>query len=684
MKDQDVKKRGWVKNAAIIFLAAMLLLTFFSNTIMNRSLPEVAARYTTSGTITARIRGTGTVLANDSYEITLNQTRTVNEVNVRLDRVVEVGDVLFTLADGGSAELESAREMLQSLLLEYERAVISASLNGDYASEQRSIRLARQRIDEAQTELEEVIEQASEIDDTQLACEDAAEDLAAAEAEVEAAAARLAAAEMIHDSAKAVERVRRDERDEAQRNLNALGGLNTVNTADLDRQIAAVNAQITSKDAELRVALIIYNSDYETFEAAAEAHFTTWVTPDPTPDDPTPTPIAVPPEAWGNAARRAAYLAMFAENFGTGDPLYIAYRTLTDLRSELAELEASRSQLWGQRNTAVGSDNTNQFNLLTNALQQAEVVLTTAVQLLERAEASLATATDDHSEAVTLRNDARRELTSMEDAKTLAEESHRSALRQANDAIRLREEELESLLFSLSEKQKADGVTGALHELDMEQRRLQIDNKREEIDRLENDDTDILVTAPVNGIIKQINISPGNQTQPGMPLAVIEVLDRGYTLTFPVTVEQSRKVSVGDFAEVEWYWGGDVTAILAGIRNDPQNPTTSRILTFDISGDVQSGTQLRLVLGERSATYEVVVPNSALRSDTNGDFVLVVLAKNSPLGNRYFATRVDVSIIASDDTQSAVSGGLAGWDFVITTSNKPIEPGMQVRLVDNP
>ena len=39
------KKREWVKNAAIVFLSIMLVLTFFSNTIMNYSLPEVATQY---------------------------------------------------------------------------------------------------------------------------------------------------------------------------------------------------------------------------------------------------------------------------------------------------------------------------------------------------------------------------------------------------------------------------------------------------------------------------------------------------------------------------------------------------------------------------------------------------------------------------------------------------------------
>ena len=37
--ETNVKKREWVKTVAIIFLAVMLVLTFFSNTIMNHSLP---------------------------------------------------------------------------------------------------------------------------------------------------------------------------------------------------------------------------------------------------------------------------------------------------------------------------------------------------------------------------------------------------------------------------------------------------------------------------------------------------------------------------------------------------------------------------------------------------------------------------------------------------------------------
>ena len=77
------KRREWVKNAAIIFLSVMLVLTFFSNTFMNYSLPEVAAQYVQSGTITAKIRGTGTVESGDPYNVKITETRTISSVLVK-------------------------------------------------------------------------------------------------------------------------------------------------------------------------------------------------------------------------------------------------------------------------------------------------------------------------------------------------------------------------------------------------------------------------------------------------------------------------------------------------------------------------------------------------------------------------------------------------------------------------
>ncbi len=54
--ETQVKKREWVKTAAIIFLAVLLVLTFFSQTIMNRSLPEAATAAAQSASVSASWR----------------------------------------------------------------------------------------------------------------------------------------------------------------------------------------------------------------------------------------------------------------------------------------------------------------------------------------------------------------------------------------------------------------------------------------------------------------------------------------------------------------------------------------------------------------------------------------------------------------------------------------------------
>lgn len=140
--ETNVKRREWVKTAAIIFLAVMLVLTFFSNTILNHSLPEVATANVTSGTINAKIRGSGTVSANETYDVTIKQTRKVASVKVRVGDSVSAGDVLMTLEAEESDELKQAQTELESMELSYEKSLIAASTEA--ARENRDVQKLRE------------------------------------------------------------------------------------------------------------------------------------------------------------------------------------------------------------------------------------------------------------------------------------------------------------------------------------------------------------------------------------------------------------------------------------------------------------------------------------------------------------------------------------------------------------
>ena len=255
--------------------------------------------------------------------------------------------------------------------------------------------------------------------------------------------------------------------------------------------------------------------------------------------------------------------------------------------------------------------------------------------------------------------------------------------KSAKDRVESCQDTLDDLTFALAEQKKADGKIAASQQLDLDNSLKEIQEQEEIVAKLQSNSTGAEVTAKVSGQISSLNVTAGRDANAGDTLAVIEVVDRGYTVRLPVTNEQSQKVRIGDKATVSnYYWGEELDVTLTQIVNDPSKPGQGKMLVFTINGDVSSGQNVTLSVGERSANYDSIVPNSAVRTDTNGTFVLVLTVKSSPLGNRYIATRVDVNVLAQDDTMAAVSG-LSMGDYVITTSSKPLEAGMQVNMVEN-
>ena len=157
------------------------------------------------------------------------------------------------------------------------------------------------------------------------------------------------------------------------------------------------------------------------------------------------------------------------------------------------------------------------------------------------------------------------------------------------------------------------------------------------------------------------------------------------TVSFSVSKEKAQSLKVGQEAKPqnEWMYS-DFKAQLSSITSDPADPSGSRLLTFVIdSTQVEQGDTVQLSIGTSVRNYDLTVPNSAVREDNSGKFVLVIVSKESPLGNRYIASRVDVTVLDSDDTLTAVTGNLSGYEYVITTATKPVSAGMQVRLAED-
>ena len=225
--------------------------------------------------------------------------------------------------------------------------------------------------------------------------------------------------------------------------------------------------------------------------------------------------------------------------------------------------------------------------------------------------------------------------------------------------------------------------SAAVSYIDLAQQAEKIKLQQEKIKSLAGDEENV-ITANVSGTVDTVDCTAGDTVLKDALLCTIEVPDMGHTLSFSVTNDQAQRLRIGDTATVSnYYWGNSITATLTTIRTDPKNPQTNKLLTFDLTGDVTTGAELTISVGQKSANYDLIVPNSAIKSDTNGSYVLAVSVKSSPLGNRYTARRVSVEVLANDDNNSAVVADLSNGDYVITTSSAPLNSGDMVRMADS-
>ena len=620
MTEQKVKKRAWVKNAAIIFLSVMLVLTFFSNTIMNHSLPEVAAAYVQSGAINAKIRGSGTVTAMESYEVKSEQSREVLSVPVKVGDEVKVGDTLVLYSDAESSQLKEAETALDTLTLAYQKALLQDT-TGNYAKENRAIAQAQQAYDKAKAKRDMLTPVSA--------------------ADIAGAKANLSRAQASYNSQNAV-----------VTNLEAqLQSLQQP--TDNSAAVIAANNAVAVAQAEYDAALLANKTGYENLNKCAAQ----WRNDEPSTAGQKTLTVCM--DALAQKYSALLDLATFPATQPSYIPAFPSGLTYSkDAVKEMVDaytaINPKETKLTAAKNALAeaysGNGGDYNYYAVKNQLAAARTTLTTYQNLKDSCEAALTDLTDRDKEYT-----------------------------NADTAVTTAQDALQTAMDNLADSKIKAGVAG----LDLAAQRKQIADQTEALAKLKAGGEGASVESKVNGIVASVNISAGKTAEANAVMMTIEVPDMGYGISFSVTNEQSKKVKVGDPAEItNYYYGGDISATLVNIKSDPQNPGTNKILSFKLQGEVESGTQLAVAIGERGGSYDALVPNSAIRSDNNGKFVLTVVAKSSPLGNRYIATRIDVKVLASDDVNTAVSGALTTSDMVITTSTKPIEPSSQVRLAD--
>lgn len=646
--ENGVRKREWVKTAAIILLAVLLVLTFFSKTIMNASLPEVATQQVSSGAINARIRGSGTVEASEVYNVTIKQTRKVSSVLVKTGQEINVGDTLFVLEAEDSDELKQAETDLETLQQNYDKSLIEAGNTA--AQENRDVQNARDDYNEALA----IYRQYSTMDASQLATQKAAaearlKELQTAKTTVDNQLTKIKAEKEYTDAQATVtehEATVKSLEAEKEKLLESLP-LSYKDCRNASQYQERINNMLN--DGEYIRNLARYEKNFATFSSICD-------------DD-----YAIMKECYENSEsmrRRIEGGTVKTPVNEDGEPLYAlttdetaeiykeAFKALAPYYYGYPKVPADGLLIW-QDQLKVATIN-DEIEAANNAMSTAKTI----VGNYERSIESL----ENQSEALD---------TQITDQQTAVDKL--TSASSAAETVKSTKKTLEDLVFKQN--------LGDSSSIDMEASKKAIERKQEEVAKLRENADELEVKSSVSGTIASISASAGKSIGgEEQPLATINVTDRGFTVKIDVTNEQAKKVKVGDTAELVNFWGGDAAATLDQITNSQSSG--SRTLVFTLTGDIQAGQNVTLSIGQKSSNYDALIPLSGLREDSNGKFVYVLQSKNSPLGSRYIATRVTVQELARDDKSAAVSG-ISQGDFIITTSNKPVEAGKQVRLADN-
>lgn len=673
------KKREWVKNAAIVFLSIMLVLTFFSNTIMNYSLPEVATQYVQRGTITAKVRGTGNVEAADPYNVMVKESRVISSVAVKQGDTVEKDQVLYYLEDAESDELTKAKDELEELELNYMKGLFGANVSPEIISKvangnvdsfsalQAKVTDMQNRLDAAQARVKECQDNLDKLNlQSTTSSNDATVNTIPYENEVTQSTTNLENAQTAESNAQ------QEFENEKARQLAAL------NNQIAEKQKYISDLETLVKNVESVAGSVSGSTGGSTGSGGTSGTTTTSggidiyinqreaakkIMQDKLNDILTATNQAGnnfstigQAENWinGDEGRKSDYKTLLQDYYAAKSQYEIAVKQAEEMAKNFSDYGSKTSELANEKKEL--------------ADLQAAVTALTAVTYQSG---------EGVQNAKNRLNQATQNLTEIKNANSQASVAWQNKIANAEAALKAAQ-----AVYDMLKEEQTQLSADINAELDLSKASKDIKDKKEEIAKLEEKSMGAAVTAPVAGTVSSLAYVAGETTKPEEAAAVILPEGKGFSLSFSVTNEQAKKVQVGDVAELQnsWYYD-DAQVILTAIKPDTEDPGKKKLLVFSVTGaSIQNGQALSVSVGQRSAEYDLVVPNSAIREDNNGKFVLIVESKSSPLGNRYIATRIDVQVQASDDNNTAITAPLTGYEYVITTSNKPVEAGKQVRL----
>lgn len=217
---------------------------------------------------------------------------------------------------------------------------------------------------------------------------------------------------------------------------------------------------------------------------------------------------------------------------------------------------------------------------------------------------------------------------------------------------------------------------------DIEIMDLSIKRKELELKALELEKAKYIITAPHDGIIKELNYKKGMLTDSDLSVYVLDSVEQGMDFKVDMKSELSEYIDQGDNVQVFIKNKGniEVNGTVRAIKEKKADSSTKTIYIELEEAGLTGGETGEMHLTKEIGSYNQLIPRSALYREGEGYYVYVLQEKEGPLGTEYYVVKQKVTIGDSNYEYTGVYSGLLGSERVVTYTSKDLSDGMQVIL----
>ncbi len=247
-------------------------------------------------------------------------------------------------------------------------------------------------------------------------------------------------------------------------------------------------------------------------------------------------------------------------------------------------------------------------------------------------------------------------------------------------------------------RQAENALLQVQRELDNERKR-QRDNERDikiqqssnelaelTIERLRKElEEETTLISPVDGIINELNVTPGSLVNGGVPVFSVDDASEGFEVKIAVDQKKAQYLSVGDTAEITVKSLGNkvIAGTIREIAESTVNKGEVKDLFIDIPADGISGSErCDIYISKKTRAYDILVPNTAVGTDDKGKFVWVMKGKKGSLGSEFSVQKAYVTVGDSDSSKTAIISGISSEEQIIVSYSKNISDGCRVMPVN--